>query len=68
MMPFWRFEVFSALGALGWSIAIGVTGYLLGNNLPLIGAILRGLGFGGLVLVVLIAITLLVMRDRAARR
>jgi len=63
-MPFWRFQVFSALGALGWSIAIGLAGYLLGNNLPLIGAILRALGFGGLVLIVLIAITLVVMRER----
>jgi membrane protein DedA with SNARE-associated domain len=67
-MPFWRFQVFSALGALGWSVAIGLAGYLLGNNLPLIGTVLRDLGFGGLVLIVLIAITLVVMRDRAARR
>jgi len=29
-MPFWRFQVFSGLGALGWSIAIGLAGYLLG--------------------------------------
>jgi membrane protein DedA with SNARE-associated domain len=67
-MPVWRFEVFSALGALGWATVIGLAGYLLGDNLPLIGAILRALGYGGLVLVVLIAITLLVMRERAARR
>jgi hypothetical protein len=40
----------------------------VGDNLPLIAAILRALGFGGLVLIVLIAITLVVMRERAARR
>lgn len=67
-MPVWRFQVFSALGALGWSVAIGVAGYLLGGNLALIGAVLRGVGFGGLVLIVLVAITLVVMRERAARR
>jgi len=67
-MPFWRFEVFSALGALIWAAAIGLAGYLLGNNLELIGAVLRTIGFGGLVLIVLIAITLVVMRERAARR
>jgi len=67
-MPFWRFQVFSAVGALGWAVAIGIAGYILGNNLPLIGAVLQGIGVGGLVLIVLIAITLVVMRERAARR
>jgi membrane protein DedA with SNARE-associated domain len=67
-MPFWRFQLFSALGALGWAVAIGIVGYLLGNNLALIGAVIRGIGIGGLVLVVLFAITLAVIRRRAARR
>jgi membrane protein DedA with SNARE-associated domain len=67
-MPFWRFQLFSALGALGWAIIIGSAGYLLGNNLPLIEAIIRGIGIGGLTIVVLIAITLVVMRWRAAQR
>ena len=67
-MPFWRFQAFSALGALVWSVAIGVAGYLVGTNLAAIGAVLRTIGFGGLVLIVLIAITLVVVRERAARR
>ncbi len=67
-MPFWRFEIFSALGALAWAVAIAVAGYLLGGNLPLIAAILRAIGIGGLLLVVAIAITLLVMQRLAARR
>jgi membrane protein DedA with SNARE-associated domain len=67
-MPFWRFQVFSALGALGWAILVGVLGYLLGGYLPLIGAILRDVGIGGLVLIVLVVITLVVVRYRAARR
>jgi membrane protein DedA with SNARE-associated domain len=67
-MPFWRFQVFSTLGALGWAIAVGAAGYLLGDNLPLIGAILKGIGIGGLVLIVVVAITLVVVQRRAARR
>ena len=67
-MPFWRFQVFSALGALGWAVLIGLIGYLLGDYLPLIGAIVKGIGFGGLVLIVLVAITLVVVRWRGARR
>ena len=67
-MPFWRFQLFSALGALGWALVVGIAGYLLGNNLPLIAAILRGIGIGGVVIVVLIAITLFVLRWRAAQR
>lgn len=67
-MPFWRFEIFSALGAFGWAILISVAGYLLGDYLPLIGTILRGIGIGGLVLIALVAITLVVIHRRAARR
>ena len=67
-MPFWRFQLFSALGALGWAILIGLAGYLLGDNLGLIAAIMRAIGIGGLVLIVLVAITLAVVRWRAARR
>jgi membrane protein DedA with SNARE-associated domain len=67
-MPFWRFEAFSALGALGWAALIGVLGYLLGGYLPLIGGIIKGIGIGGLVLIVLVAITLVVVRWRGARR
>jgi membrane protein DedA with SNARE-associated domain len=67
-MPFWRFHLFSMLGALGWAIAVGVIGYLLGNNLPLILTILGDIGLGGLVLIVFVAITLIALRLRAARR
>jgi membrane protein DedA with SNARE-associated domain len=67
-MPFWRFQLFSVLGALGWATGIGIAGYLLGDNLGLIAAILRAIGIGGLVLIALVAITLVVVQWRAARR
>ena len=67
-MPFWRFQLFSVLGALGWATALGVAGYLLGDNIALIAAIMRAIGTGGLVLIVLVALTLIVVQWRAARR
>jgi membrane protein DedA with SNARE-associated domain len=67
-MPFWRFQLFSVLGALGWALALGAAGYLLGNNLPLILTIIGDIGVGGLVLIVLVAVTLIALQWRAARR
>jgi membrane protein DedA with SNARE-associated domain len=66
-MPFWRFQIFSAIGGLGWAATIGVAGYVLGSNLPLLEAIVRGIGIGGLVVIALIVVILLVARQRAAR-
>jgi membrane protein DedA with SNARE-associated domain len=66
-MPFWRFQLFSSLGGLAWATVIGIAGYLLGSNLGLLEAIIRDLGIGGLVVVVLIAIILVVAQRRAAR-
>jgi membrane protein DedA with SNARE-associated domain len=67
-MPFWRFQIFSALGGLAWATLIGVAGYLLGSNLGLLEAIIRDLGIGGLIVVVAIGIILVVAQRRAARR
>ena len=66
-MPFWRFQLFSALGGLAWATAIGVAGYVLGSNLPLLEAIIRDIGIGGLVVVILIVLTLFLAQRRAAR-
>jgi membrane protein DedA with SNARE-associated domain len=67
-MPFWRFQLFSALGGLAWAIVIGVAGYLLGSNLPLLEAIIRAVGLGGLALVVLLVAILIVAGRRAERQ
>jgi membrane-associated protein len=66
-MPFWRFQLFSALGGLAWAILVGAAGYLLGSNLGLIEGIIRALGIGGLVIVVLAVVIVLVAQRRAAR-
>jgi len=67
-MPFWRFQLFSVLGALGWATVLGVAGYLLGDNIALIAAVLRTIGIGGLVFIVVVAVTLIFVQWRAARR
>jgi membrane protein DedA with SNARE-associated domain len=67
-MPFWRFQVFSAIGGLLWATVIGVAGYLLGSNLALLEAILRDVGIGGLVVIALIAGVLILAQLRATRR
>src|ERR1700682_320853 len=63
-MPFWRFQVFSAIGGLAWAVIVGAAGYLLGSNLALIETILRDIGLGGLVVIGVLPVILVV----AARR
>src|SRR5438067_9700305 len=67
-MPFWRFQLFSAIGGLAWATLIGVAGYVLGSNLPLLVAIVRAIGVGGVVFVVVIVSALLVAQELATRR
>ena len=67
-MPFWRFQLFSAIGGLAWATIIGIAGYLLGSNLALLEAVIRAIGIGGLVFIVVIVSVLLVAQERAARR
>jgi membrane protein DedA with SNARE-associated domain len=67
-MPFWRFQIFSAIGGLGWATVIGVAGYLLGSNLPLLEAIIRAIGVGGLIIVGLLVVILVVAQRRASQR
>jgi membrane protein DedA with SNARE-associated domain len=66
-MPFWRFQLYSVLGAVPWAITWGVVGFLLGNNWPLLTAVLKTVGYGGLALVVVAGVTLLFLRRRASR-
>ncbi len=66
-MPFWRFQLFSALGGLVWSAIIGGAGYFLGSNLGLIETIVRAIGLGGLAIIVVVAIIAVVAQRRASR-
>jgi membrane protein DedA with SNARE-associated domain len=64
-MPFWRFQLFSALGGLAWAAVVGVAGYLLGSNLALLETIIRDIGVGGLLVLVVVVFILVVARRRA---
>jgi len=67
-MPFWRFQLFSALGGLAWAVVVGVAGYLLGSNLGLITAVIKGIGIGGLAIVGVLIVIAVLARMRAARQ
>ncbi len=67
-MPFWRFQLFSAIGGLAWATVVGLAGYFLGSNLALIETIIRALGIGGLAIVIVLAVIALVARRRASRQ
>jgi membrane protein DedA with SNARE-associated domain len=67
-MPFWRFQCFSAIGGLLWATLIGTAGYVLGSNLALVGIVIRDIGIGGLVVVVLIGLVVALARWRAVRQ
>src|SRR6266849_1063397 len=67
-MPFWRFQLLSALGGLVWATAVGVAGYLLGSNLALLPTVIRDIGIGGLVVLALIVVIAVLARMRAARQ
>ena len=67
-MPFWRFQLASAIGGILWATAVSAAGYFLGRNWFLVERLVSWLGIGGLALVVLAAAALLYWRRLAARR
>lgn len=66
-MPFWRFQLFSAVGGLAWAIVVSTVGYLLGNNFGLVEKVVRDAGLGGLAVVVLAGLSFWWWRRRARR-
>lgn len=66
-MPFWRFQLYSVLGAVPWAIVWGIVGYTLGNNWSLLMTVVKTVGYGGLAVAVLVGVTLLALRRRASR-
>lgn len=64
-MPFWTFQLFSAIGGVAWAILIGAIGYTLGSNWGLVERLVGYLGFGGLAVVVVVIAALVLLRMRA---
>lgn len=67
-MPFWRFQLYSAIGGFLWASIVGTAGYVLGSNLPLLETIIRDVGIGGLVVIALITAVIVLAQARAFRR
>jgi membrane protein DedA with SNARE-associated domain len=65
-MPFWKFQVFSALGGVAWAIVIGTVGFTLGSNWGLVDRLVRYLGLGGLGVAAAVIVAVLLLRRRAA--
>jgi membrane protein DedA with SNARE-associated domain len=65
-MPFWTFQLFSAVGGVAWAIVIGAVGFTLGANWGLVERLVRYLGIGGLVLTAAVIAAVLLLRRRAA--
>jgi membrane protein DedA with SNARE-associated domain len=66
-MPFWTFQLFSAIGGVAWAIVIGAIGYTLGSNWSVVQRVISYLGIGGLVVVAVLIAGALLFRRRAAR-
>jgi membrane protein DedA with SNARE-associated domain len=66
-MPFWRFQLYSAIGGTLWAVVVGLAGYLLGSNWPIFERALAYLGYGGLAVLGAVIVTLVVLRRRAER-
>jgi membrane protein DedA with SNARE-associated domain len=66
-MPFWTFQLFSAVGGVAWAILIGTVGYTLGTNWGLVERLIGYLGVGGLAVVVAVIAGALLLRRSAAR-
>ncbi len=66
-MPFWTFQLYSALGGIAWAIVIGTVGFTLGSNWSLVERLVSYLGIGGLVIVTAVVMAVLLLRRRAAR-
>ena len=66
-MPFWRFQLYSVLGAVPWAILWGIVGYTLGNNWPLLMSVVKTVGYGGLAVALVVGVMLLALRKRATR-
>ena len=66
-MPFWTFQLFSALGGAAWAVLIGAVGFTLGSNWDLVERLIEYLGVGGLAVVAAVIVALVLIRRRAAQ-
>ena len=63
-MPFWRFQLFSAVGNLAWAALVVGAGYFVGSNLAPLRAMVRNSGVLGMAALVILVIILLALAGR----
>ena len=66
-MPFWRFQLYSAVGGSLWALVVGLAGYLLGSNWPVFERVMAYIGYGGIAVLAAVVLTLFLLRRRAER-
>jgi membrane protein DedA with SNARE-associated domain len=66
-MPFWTFQLYTMLGAVLWALVVGLAGYYVGSNWPLVNRLIRDVGVGGLVAIGVLVTAVLLLRRRAWR-
>lgn len=63
-MPYHVFFWYDLVGAIVWSITISVLGYFLGGNWTLLEKIMRRVGYGAVVLIILMIAAVIFLRYR----
>jgi membrane protein DedA with SNARE-associated domain len=66
-MPFWRFQLFSAMGNLAWAALVVSAGYFAGSNLAPLRAVVRNSGGFGIAVLVIFTLILLSVAGRRVR-
>jgi membrane protein DedA with SNARE-associated domain len=66
-MPFWRFQLFSAVGNLAWAALVVSAGYFAGSNLEPLRAVVRNSGEFGIAILVIFTLILLSVAGRRVR-
>lgn len=66
-MPFLTFQLYSAAGALLWTLVVGAVGFYVGSNWSAIQGVARGSGMGGLIVAVMLVLAALLLRTHASR-
>ena len=66
-MPWRPFLFWNALGGITWAIIYGTLGFVLGNNLPLLGHVVHTIGIVGTIIAVAFILAVIVVWRRRRR-
>jgi membrane protein DedA with SNARE-associated domain len=66
-MPWRSFSLWNALGGVAWAVIYGSLGFVLGNNLPLLGRVVHMIGIAGTIIAVAFILAVIVVWRRRKR-